>query len=268
MTRLVPQLFQHYRVRPIDHYPQLLLAALAAVAPSGRRGGDGRRLDAGPAELGLLRARVPRAADGRRAGRGHGPRRPRRRPLHADDQRPAARARRLPPARRRLRRPARVPPRFAARRTRPGARLPRRHGRDRQRLRHRGRRRQGDLPLRPADDRVLPLREADPAERQDLPAERPGAARGGAAEARPAGHQADQRVRRQGRLHRPVDTRRRADGARRRAARAAREVDRPGGREALDRPDRRRRRRRSPGAMSTSARSPSSARRSRSSPAA
>jgi uncharacterized circularly permuted ATP-grasp superfamily protein len=34
MTRLVPQLFQHYRVRPIDHYPQLLLAALRAVAPS------------------------------------------------------------------------------------------------------------------------------------------------------------------------------------------------------------------------------------------
>jgi uncharacterized circularly permuted ATP-grasp superfamily protein len=34
MTRMVPQLFQHYRVRPVDHYPQLLLAALRAVAPS------------------------------------------------------------------------------------------------------------------------------------------------------------------------------------------------------------------------------------------
>jgi uncharacterized circularly permuted ATP-grasp superfamily protein len=34
MTRLVPRLFQHYRVRPVDHYPQLLLAALRAVAPS------------------------------------------------------------------------------------------------------------------------------------------------------------------------------------------------------------------------------------------
>jgi uncharacterized circularly permuted ATP-grasp superfamily protein len=34
MTRLVPQLFQHYRVRPVDHYPQLLLAALRSVAPS------------------------------------------------------------------------------------------------------------------------------------------------------------------------------------------------------------------------------------------
>ena len=34
MTRLVPGLFQSYRVRPVDHYPQLLLAALRAVAPS------------------------------------------------------------------------------------------------------------------------------------------------------------------------------------------------------------------------------------------
>ena len=34
MTRLVPQLFQHHRVRPVDHYPQLLLAGLRAVAPS------------------------------------------------------------------------------------------------------------------------------------------------------------------------------------------------------------------------------------------
>ncbi|WP_205696939.1 circularly permuted type 2 ATP-grasp protein [Conexibacter sp. SYSU D00693] len=33
MTRLVPRLFQHYRPRPVDHYPQLLLAALRAVAP-------------------------------------------------------------------------------------------------------------------------------------------------------------------------------------------------------------------------------------------
>ncbi len=32
MTRLVPELFQHYRVRPVDHYPQLLLGALRHVA--------------------------------------------------------------------------------------------------------------------------------------------------------------------------------------------------------------------------------------------
>jgi uncharacterized circularly permuted ATP-grasp superfamily protein len=34
MTRLMPQLFRHYHVRPVDHYPQLLLAALRSVAPS------------------------------------------------------------------------------------------------------------------------------------------------------------------------------------------------------------------------------------------
>lgn len=37
MTRLVPQLFRHYRVRPVEQYPQLLLAALRAVAPAGDR---------------------------------------------------------------------------------------------------------------------------------------------------------------------------------------------------------------------------------------
>ena len=34
MARLVPDLFAAYRVRPVDQYPQLLLAALRSVAPS------------------------------------------------------------------------------------------------------------------------------------------------------------------------------------------------------------------------------------------
>jgi uncharacterized circularly permuted ATP-grasp superfamily protein len=34
MTRLVPSLFGRYRVRPVDHYPGLLLSALRAVAPA------------------------------------------------------------------------------------------------------------------------------------------------------------------------------------------------------------------------------------------
>lgn len=34
MARVVPELFASYRVRPVDHYPQLLLGALRAVAPS------------------------------------------------------------------------------------------------------------------------------------------------------------------------------------------------------------------------------------------
>jgi uncharacterized circularly permuted ATP-grasp superfamily protein len=33
MTRLVPELFAGHRVRPVDHYPSLLLEALQAVAP-------------------------------------------------------------------------------------------------------------------------------------------------------------------------------------------------------------------------------------------
>jgi uncharacterized circularly permuted ATP-grasp superfamily protein len=34
MTRLVPELFSRYRVRPVDQYPALLLSALRAVAPA------------------------------------------------------------------------------------------------------------------------------------------------------------------------------------------------------------------------------------------
>jgi uncharacterized circularly permuted ATP-grasp superfamily protein len=34
MTRLVPELFAQYRVRPVDEYPELLLSALRAVAPA------------------------------------------------------------------------------------------------------------------------------------------------------------------------------------------------------------------------------------------
>ncbi len=33
MAHLVPELFARYRVRPVDHYPQLLLSALRAMAP-------------------------------------------------------------------------------------------------------------------------------------------------------------------------------------------------------------------------------------------
>ena len=118
MTRLVPQLFAEYRVRPVDHYPQLLLAALRAVAPAAEGEATVVVWTPGPAELRLLRARVPRAPDGRRARRGLRPRRARRRAVHAHDAGPAARARRLPPPRRRLRRPARVPSRLRARRAR------------------------------------------------------------------------------------------------------------------------------------------------------
>jgi uncharacterized circularly permuted ATP-grasp superfamily protein len=35
MSRIVPELFAHYRVRPVADYPELLLGALRAVAPGG-----------------------------------------------------------------------------------------------------------------------------------------------------------------------------------------------------------------------------------------
>ena len=170
MTRLAPELFTGYRVRPVDDYPQLLLSALREVAPAPGRDADGRRLDPGPGELGLLRALVPRPPDGGRAGRGERPRGPRRHRLHADDRGAGARRRDLSPARRRLHRPARVPARLAARGPRSDPRLPRRHRRARQCRRHRGRRRQGGLQLRPRDDPLLPRRGAAARQRADLSA--------------------------------------------------------------------------------------------------
>ena len=261
-------------LRPVPRAPgRPLPPAPARRAARGgaqrRRRGDRRGVDAGPVQLRLLRARLPRAPDGRRAGRGLRPRRARRRALHAHDRRPGARARRLPPHRRRLRRPARVPRGLGARRARPRARLPRRDRRGGQRLRHRRGRRQGDLPLRAGDDPLLPQRGADPRQRQDLPALRSRAARARARAPRRARGQAHRRVGRQGRLHRPGDAAPTTSRGWPTSSRALpRPLDRPGGREPLDRPHRRQRR--APGARATSTcgRSRSSARTSRSSRAA
>ena len=52
MTRLLPGLFAAYRVRPVDHYPALLLNALREVAPPAarrsRRSSSGRRARSTP----------------------------------------------------------------------------------------------------------------------------------------------------------------------------------------------------------------------------
>ena len=118
MKRTFSRLLSRYSVRP-DRPLRAGAAAhparpVAAGAPEpDRRAADARRL-----QLGLLRARVPRAPDGHRAGRGARPVRPRQRRLHAHHVGRAARRRDLPPRRRRLRRPAGVPRRLAARRAR------------------------------------------------------------------------------------------------------------------------------------------------------
>ena len=243
MTRLLPELFA-----PLPR-PRRSTTTRSSCSPPcarSRRAPTRRRPSScwtpGPVQLGVLRARVPRAPDGRRARGGGRPRRARRRPLHAHDGRPGARPRGVPAPGRRLRRPARVPSRLRARRARPRPRLPRRHGRDRQRHRHRRRRRQGDLPLRAGHDPLLPRRGAAAAERAHVPAGGRHPARARAVAAARARRQADGRVGRQGRVHRPADAARRARGARGRHPRAPGEVDRPGGREALDRPHRRARR--------------------------
>ncbi len=84
------------------------------LAPqSAGRGADARRL-----QLGLLRARLPGAPDGRAAGRGPRPRGPRQHGLHAHHHRPAPDRRDLPPGGRRLHRSPHLPPGFGAGRRR------------------------------------------------------------------------------------------------------------------------------------------------------
>ena len=119
MTRLLPGLFAHYRVRPVDHYPALLRDALREVAPTGgeeeatvvvwtpgpfnsayfEHAFLARQMGVELVEASDLVVRDARL-------------------LHPHHPRAPARARDLPPDRRRLHGPARVPARLAARRAR------------------------------------------------------------------------------------------------------------------------------------------------------
>ena len=161
MMRLFPELFSEHRIAPVEHYPDVLLDNLRSVAPTGRRRSDRRAADAGRAQQRLFRARLPRAADGHRAGRGPGPVRARRGGVHAHHAGPAARRCDLPAHRRRLPRSAGVPAGLDARRARAADRLSRRPRHHRQRDRHRRRRRQVDLSVRAGHDPLLPRRGAD-----------------------------------------------------------------------------------------------------------
>ena len=88
MTRLLPGLFAVLPRAAGRPLPDAAAQRAARGRPGGRRRADRRRLDARPAQLRLLRARVPRPPDGRRAGRGLRPRGPRRAVLHPHHQRP------------------------------------------------------------------------------------------------------------------------------------------------------------------------------------
>ena len=125
MMRLFPELFARTgRARGALSRPA---AGNLARGGAGRRErADRRRADAGHVQLRLLRARLPGAADGRRARRRAGPVRARRLRLHAHDAGAEAGGRDLPTRRRRLHRPADLPRRYHARLRRADGRLPRR----------------------------------------------------------------------------------------------------------------------------------------------
>ncbi len=163
-------------------------------------------------QLGVFRACLPGAADGRGAGRGPRPVRQGRSPLHADHAGPAAHRRDLPPGRRRLPRPAGVPPRFPAGRGGPAVGLPGRQRHHLQRHRHRRGRRQVDLSVRARHDPLLPGRGADPQQRPDLHVPAPGRP---AVRARPHGRAGGQGDARRGRLRHAGGARGHAGGDRR-----------------------------------------------------
>ena len=70
MKRTLPHAFNMSRVRPVDGYASHLLSLLRAMAPPTTKKPTIVLLTPGHAQLGLLRARLPGAADGDRAGRG------------------------------------------------------------------------------------------------------------------------------------------------------------------------------------------------------
>ena len=90
MMRLFPELFAQQPRRAGRALPRPAARDAALGRAGRRRRSDRRRADARHVQLGVLRARVPRAADGRRAGRGAGSVRRRQLRLHAHDAGPAS----------------------------------------------------------------------------------------------------------------------------------------------------------------------------------
>ena len=218
LKRIFASLFERSGVRGIDHYPRELHETLRSVAPPGA-GGDPSIVLLTPGaynsayyEHSFLARQMGIELVESRDLVVH-----RNRVFRRTTQGPRARRRRLPADRRRLPRPARLPPGQPPRGHRARERVPRRQRDARERRRHRGRGRQGRLPLRPRDDPLLPRRGADPAERADARGRRRRPARGN-----PRAHR---RARREGR--RPVGRLRDAHRARGDAGRARR-VPTPG----------------------------------------
>ena len=88
--RIFPHALDRSRVHRVDHYPTRLAETLRSVSPVDPDRVDGGRAHARPVQLGLLRAQLPGAHDGHRAGRARGSVRRRRRGVRAHDARAAA----------------------------------------------------------------------------------------------------------------------------------------------------------------------------------
>ena len=175
LKRVWSQIFHDYDVRPVEGYAQDLLEVLRAVAPDDAEGDP---------TIVLLTPGVYNSAYFEHAflAKGMGVQLVEGTDLFVDDgfvymrttTRPAARARHLPPRRRRLPGPTRFSTGIAARCTWTAGQLshgPRQPG-ERDRRRRRGR--QGHLRLRADDHSLLPERRANPANHSHLSADRAG----------------------------------------------------------------------------------------------
>ena len=172
MKRTFPQLFPSYGVRPIEHYPQLLLATLRSLAPEGRPEPNIVLLTPGVFNSAYFEHTYLARQMGIDLVEG--------RDLVTHDNivymRTTDGLKRVDVIYRRVDDDFSDPLIFRARLLagllRALQRLSRRQRHGDQRLRHRPGRRQGRLRLCAADDPLLPQRRSDSAQRRDLPAER------------------------------------------------------------------------------------------------
>ena len=73
LKRIFPGVFEGLSVRPVNDYPSRLLEMLEVLAPPPTQHSARGAADAGNLQLGLLRAQLPGAADGRATGGGPRP---------------------------------------------------------------------------------------------------------------------------------------------------------------------------------------------------
>ena len=155
--RVFADLFRDLDIHPVDSYPNRLVDLLASLSPRPGRRPTIVAAHTRSVQLRLLRARLPRPADGCPARRGQRPRRRLERlRLPPDHRRPRPRRRHLPAGGRPLPRPERVPPGLGPRCARAHAGVAGGERGHRQRPGRRRRRRQGRVLVRARADPLLP----------------------------------------------------------------------------------------------------------------